>query len=256
MKDTRRCFFLILFSLMFLLVSPVFVLADDEDRSDLLKIRYPNNHVPITTTTIENDLRDLSDEFKWATDQNSALYFGNTLRGFLAVHPSDYDQVPKDQYTAIIFGAIIERLRLRFKTKLNPIFSPPTGEKASPWVPAASALSQSVQIGFTAVGSALARKMITQPSPSLLQKLIPSVFPQATFKQILSGAAGEAVTGPLAPVLVIYTVYSAYSDYKTILNDQKEKWFRDAEREISTELGKLKQLCEQEVWKSYLSNEK
>ncbi len=256
MQNVRPRFLLVFFMQFLLLFSPVFALTDDEDRSEALKKRYPNKHIPIITANLDNDLRDLSDEFQWATDQNSALYFGNALRGFLAVHPSDYDQVPKEQYTIIIFGAVIERLRARFKTKLNPVFVPPPGEKTSPWAPAASAISQSVQIGFTAVGSALAKRMITQPAPSLLESLIPSLFPRATFKQILSGAAGEAVSGPLAPVLVMYTVYSAYSDYKAILNEQKEKWFRDAEREISASLGNLKQLCEQEIRKSYLSKEK
>jgi len=210
----------------------------------------------MTLAKRENDLRDLADEFKWFTNPDSALYIGHTLRGFLAVHGSDYDKVPKEIYTAVIFGTIIERLKERFNTRLDPVISPPTGKEVSVFLPTQNAIKESAKIGFSTVGAAVAKKLIARPSTTLIQKVLPSLFPKATIGQIIAGTTGRIISGPAAPVLVIYTVYSAYSEYTTELNEQKEKWFRDAEREIINALGRLKQQCEREINNYYRQNRK
>ncbi len=246
----------IFFSYIAILILSSATWAQDKDRDDLLKQRFPVNRVPMKLAKRENDLRDLADEFKWFTNPDSALYFGHTLRGFLTVHGSDYDKVPREIYTAVIFGTIVERLKNRFNTRLDPVLLPPPGKEVSAFLPTQNAIKESALIGFSTVGSAVAKRLIARPSSTLIQKVLPSLFPKATIGQIIAGTTGKIISGPAAPALVIYTVYSAYSQYTTELNEQKEKWFRDAERETRNALGQLKQQCEQEINNYYLQNRK
>jgi len=213
--------------------------------------RFPSpTKLAVDSEDLKRDLAEMNTYFELVKDPYSSWHYKKFLRSVIEIHGSNYRGIPKEEYIELVMGFLREQLRERFKTQLAISIRPPqTDSKAS----MGGAIMDGVQdaagktsIGLGAVGVYAAKNALMRPSPTMLQRLFPSVFSKSA-TQIISGTVGRAVAGPLGAASLVYTSYCVYSEYNKAVEQDQEDWIEYASGNIEAELERLRQQCENEI---------